>query len=215
MSGVSFKLYLITDRRVAAPRSLEDVVAAALSRVAPGEAAVQVREKDLSPHDLLLLAERLAPIVHAAGGLLFVNDRADVARAAGADGVHLGGGAIPVAAARAAFPGAIIGVSTHTAAEAAAAAEAGADFVVAGPVHRTPGKPAGTVPMGTSGFAGVCRAAAIPVLALGGMDSSNARAAVEAGGAGVALIRAVMGAKDPGLAAREILDTMKTGGTRC
>lgn len=218
--GITFRLYLITDRAVAAPRSIVDVVERALSAAAPGEIAVQLREKDIPPRELLLLAERLVPVVHAAGGLLLVNagsgggrDRADVAKAAGADGLHLGGGSMTVAAARSAFPGAQIGVSTHAASEAAQAGRDGADFVVTGPVHATPSK-SGVAVMGDKGLREVCRDAGLPVYALGGIDASNAAVAVAAGAAGVALIRAVMGADDPAAAARAVLAAMK-GTERC
>ena len=122
--------------------------------------------------------------------------------------MHLGGGALRVAAARAVFPGAIVGVSTHAVPEAVAARTDGADFVVTGPVHATPSKP-GVAPMGEDGLGEVCREAGLPVYALGGMDASNAAAAVGAGAAGVALIRSVIGADDPAAAAQAVLAAMK------
>jgi thiamine-phosphate pyrophosphorylase len=206
-----FRLYIITDRKAAVPRTIEEIVEAALAHIKPGEAAVQLREKDPRPRELYETAVRLRDIVHRRGCLLVVNDRADVAMAAGADGVHLGRTSMPVEAARKAMPGGLIGVSTHSVAEAVQAEKAGADFVVTGPVFATPSKPGVAAPMGVTGLSGVCRAVRIPVYALGGMDSSNAAAVAGSGASGVALIRGVMAAPDPGRAAMQIVHTLAHG----
>src|SRR5262245_64598275 len=109
------RLVLVTDRH-ATDRDLVTVVQVALDAGLP---AVQLREKDLPGRPLLALAERLRALTARTGALLFVNDRVDVAIAAGADGVHLGGGSMPVDAVRRLLPpGALVGVSTHAAAEA-------------------------------------------------------------------------------------------------
>jgi thiamine-phosphate pyrophosphorylase len=208
MGGGTFRLYLITDRSAFPGRTLDQTLGAALSQTRPGEVAVQLREKDMPPRDLLPLAERLAEIVHMHGGWLLVNDRADIALACGADGVHLTGVSMPVDAVKRAFPGSLIGVSTHSAADASSAA--GADFIVTGPVHQTASKP-GTVPVGVEGLAKVCAAVSIPVYALGGIDEQNAASAVRAGACGVACISAVMASPDPGGAVRRILDAVKSG----
>ncbi|MBI5527361.1 MAG: thiamine phosphate synthase [Deltaproteobacteria bacterium] len=208
---MTFKLYIITDRRAAAPRTIEEIIEAALANLKPGEAAVQLREKDPRPRELYETALRLVKIVHRRGCLLVVNDRADVARAAGADGVHLGRSSMPVEAARKALPGGLIGVSTHSVADAEQAEKEGADFIVTGPVFATASKPGVTEPMGVAGLSGVCRAVRVPVYALGGMDSSNAAAVAGTGAAGVALIRGVMSAPDPGRAAMQIVQTVACG----
>src|SRR5207247_7936520 len=114
------RLVLVTDRR-ATDRDLVAVVEAALDAGLP---AVQLREKDLPGRPLLALAERLRAATRRTGALLFVNDRIDVAIAAGADGVHLGRGSVPVAAAPPLVRAdALLGIATHAA--GAAAAEAG------------------------------------------------------------------------------------------
>jgi thiamine-phosphate pyrophosphorylase len=165
--------------------------------------AVQLREKDLPGRRLFALAEALRAVTARAGALLLVNDRVDVAIAVGADGVQLGAASMPVAAARRLLaPGAVVGVSTHTPAEVTAAAVACADFALFGPVRATPGKP---VAQGFARLAEAARAAAVPVLAIGGMTADDGRAARNAGAHGVAVIRAILEAEDPASAARELV----------
>src|SRR5438093_12719002 len=127
------RLILVTDRR-ATDRDLLEVVQAALGAGLP---AVQLREKDLPGRPLLALAERLRAATARTGALFLVNDRIDVALAAGADGVHLGGGSVPAGVARRLLgDGATIGVSTHAPGEA----PSDADFAFFGPVWETPSK---------------------------------------------------------------------------
>ncbi len=130
---MSARLYLITDRTIA-KRSLVDVVAKALAAIPPGAAWVQLREKDLAGEALLSMARKLVKIVHARNGKLFVNDRIDVALAAGADGVHLPERGFDLEAARALAPGLTLGASTHDADRARAMIHAGATTVLYGPV---------------------------------------------------------------------------------
>jgi thiamine-phosphate pyrophosphorylase len=198
-------LVLVTDRHATGGRDLVEVVTAALDAGLP---AVQLREKDLPGRPLLALAEALRAATTRAGALLIVNDRIDVAIAAGADGVHLGGGSVPVEVARRLLPpGALVGVSTHAPAEAAAAA--GADFVFFGPVYATPSKAAFGPPQGVARLAEAVAAAAVPVLAIGGITMHEVAAARAAGAAGVAVIRAILGASDPATATRGILAALR------
>src|SRR5947209_11054689 len=184
------RLVLVTDRHGAA------VVEAALDAGLP---AVQLRDKDLPGRPLLALAERLRAATARTGALLFVNDRIDVALAAGADGVQLGTGSVPVEVARRLLPpGALVGVSTHAPGEAATAA----DFALFGPVWETPSK-AGA--QGAARLGDAVRAAAIPVLAIGGVTAERVPAVRAAGAAGVAVIRAILAAPDPGAATRALL----------
>ena len=186
---------LVTDRRATGDRDLVAVVDAALDAGLP---AVQLREKDLPGHPLLALAEELRAATTRAGALLFVNDRIDVAIAVGADGVHLGGGSVPVTVARGLVgPDALIGVSTHAPGEA----PAGADFAFFGPVWETPGKTA----VGTERLAEAVRAAPLPVLAIGGVTPARMAAVRAAGAAGVAVLRAILAAPDVARATRELL----------
>jgi len=193
------RLYLVTDRHRVP--DLVSAVRAALSGLPPGVAAVQLREKDLDAKALLDLASRLLPICKAAAAPLLINDRVDVARAASADGVHLPSRGIPVAQARALLgPGRIVGVSCHASAEIAAAHRDGADFALFGPVWDSPGKTA----RGVAALEEARRASPLPVLAIGGVSPETAPLAMEAGAAGVACIRAVLGAADPAAAARAL-----------
>ena len=126
-------IHLISDRRLAA--SLPERAAAALRALPPGVAAVHLREKDLGGAALLSLARALLPACRARGALLLVNDRLDVALAAGADGVHLpAAGVAPAEARRLLGPAAVVGVSCHAAAEVAAARAAGATFATFSPI---------------------------------------------------------------------------------
>jgi thiamine-phosphate pyrophosphorylase len=186
------RLYLIT------PPSGDPApaVEAALAVLPAGAVAVQLRQPSLSPRELLERARRLVAICERRAAPLLVNDRADVALAAGASGVHLPARGLPAADARA-LGFSIVGVSAHSPADVARAAREGADFAVFAPVFETPGK----VPQGEAALAAACRAAPIPVLALGGIDESNAARCIEAGARGVACIGSVLGAPDPGAAA--------------
>lgn len=199
---VDFRVCLITDRRVARGG---DVVRAVEEALDGGIRAVQLREKDLGGLALFRLAEALRAATARAGARLLVNDRADVALAVGADGVHLGRASIPPQAARRLLgPGAIIGCSTHGLEELREAEQGGADFVTFGPVYATPSKAAYGPPVGTAALARACRAARIPVFALGGVNAANAPEVLSAGAYGIALISAVIGAADPRSAAAEL-----------
>jgi len=190
------RLVLVTDRRATGSRDLVDVVQAALDAGLP---AVQLRDKDLPARELCALAERLRVATARTGALLIVNGRVDVAIAVGADGVHLGGGALPAAVARRLLPaGALVGVSTHAPAEPDAA---GADYVFFGPVHDTPGKKA----QGEAALAAAVAAATVPVIAIGGVGARDVPPARRAGAWGVAVIRAILAAPDPAVATRELL----------
>ena len=193
-------LVLVTDRHAVTGRELLDVVAAALDAGLP---AVQLREKDLPGRPLLALAERLRALTTRAGALLFVNDRVDVAMAAGADGVHLGGGSMPAEVVRGLLPpGALVGVSAHAPAELATTT---ADFAFFGPVYATPAKAAYGPPQGVATLRSAVASARVPVLAIGGVTAGHVAALRAAGAAGVAVIRAILTADDAARATRELL----------
>jgi len=196
------RLYLISDRRATNGRPLPDVIAAALDGAgahAPS-VAVQLREKDLEARPLLELARALRDCTAARGARLFVNDRVDVALAAGADGVHLGGGALAAADVRAVAPALEVAASTHAVADVLQRRDAGGlSFVVFGPVFETPSKRPYGPPLGLAALGEAC-GLGIPVLAIGGVDAARTPACRSAGAAGVAVIRAVLAADDPGRA---------------
>jgi thiamine-phosphate pyrophosphorylase len=192
-------LVLVTDRHATGGRDLLAVVERAL---AAGLPAVQLRDKDLPGRARFHLAECLREATRRAGALLFVNDRVDVARAVGADGVQLGASTLPVDAARALLaPGALVGESAHTLDEVRATR---ADFVVFGPVYDTPSKRAYGPPQGGRLYDAVC-AAPVPVLAIGGIEPANLAAVRAAGAHGVAVVRAILAAPDPAVATRALL----------
>jgi thiamine-phosphate pyrophosphorylase len=167
-----------------------------------GVGAVQVRNKSLPAADLLAAARVARPLCGAAGALLLVNDRVDVALACGADGVHLAGRSLPPADARRIFPR-LLGVSVHDVAGAVAAAAAGADYVTFGHVFPTPSKP-GLPPQGLAALRAVVEAVDIPVLAIGGIGPANAAEVLAVGCAGVAVISSILAASDPEAAARRL-----------
>ena len=207
--GRRLALLVVTDPGVPAGRTVVDVVRAAL---AGGARAVQLRAKDTPPREMAELARELARETHLAGALLFVNDRVDVALAAGADGAHVGDDDLPLAAARAIVPpGFLLGRSADTVEAARCAERDGADYVGVGPVYATLTKPDAGEAIGTARIAEVAAAVTIPVVGIGGIDAGNAREVARAGAAGVAVIRAVMAAADPEAAAREIVAAVREG----
>jgi len=210
------RLYLITDRHATAGRPLTDVVAAALRGVAggglpPGRVAVQLREKDLPGRALTELARELRAATAAAGVALYINDRIDVALAVGADGVHLGGGSLDVAAAARVASGLALAVSAHAPAEVAAVRAAAGDrvaFALLGPIHDTPSKRAFGAPLGTAAITAAARTG-LPVVAVGGIGPAQVRDVLAAGASGVACIRAVMTAADPVFAVETFCKQLK------
>lgn len=195
-------LYLISDR-AASDRPLPEALAAALSQVDASRVAVQLREKDLRPRELFELGKKALEACRTRGARLLVNDRLDVAMALGADGVHLGGGSMSAADARRVWPGALVAVSCHSVEELAERAP-GADFAVWGPVFATPSKARYGPPVGTSRLPAAL-SAGVPLVALGGVDAGNAGSLKSHGFQGVACIRAVFSAQDPGAAAAKLL----------
>lgn len=165
-----------------------------------GATCIQLRLKDVSARDLVSLAREL---VRAVGVPVIVNDRADVAVAAGAAGVHLGADDVPVSAVRSFAPaGFIIGTSVGCDEEVANAKDA--DYVGIGPVFATGSKDNAGPAIGIDEFARLAVATGLPSIGIGGVTHSNARLVIDAGAVGVAVIAAVFGATDPQAAAREI-----------
>lgn len=191
MPGLAFRLYLITDRAIISGMTLEDAVKRALDG---GLQALQLREKDMPVRELIPLAERMRRLASRYGAKLFINDRADVALAVDADGVHLTTQSVPPGAVRSAFGNRLmIGASTHSVDEIAAAS--GADFVTFGPVYDTPSKRAYGPPVGIEWLHQVGRCN-VPVFALGGVTIERVRELREAGAFGVALISDILTASD-------------------
>lgn len=197
------RLIVITDARLAAPRTVRDVVETALAAGAP---AIQLRMKDASARALVELGLELRILTRRVGALLFVNDRFDVALAIEADGVHLGPDDLPVAAVRAAAPpGFLIGCSTDEPDVAVRVARDGADYIGCGAVFGTSSKDVGGQHIGVDRLDEVARAAPVPVIGIGGIDTTNVGRVAATAAGGVAVIGAVMGAADPGAAVRALL----------
>lgn len=197
------RLIVITDRVLAAPRSVADVVAAALQA---GARAVQLREKRQPPRTVLPLARRLRADTQRAGALFLVNDRIDLALAVDADGVHLGPEDLPVRSARRIAPsGFLIGYSADNADIARAAVRDGADYIGCGTIYPTTTKPDAGEVTGVEGLRKIVRAVDVPVVGIGGVKPDRAPAVIGAGAAGCAAVGAVMASHRPAYAVREFL----------
>lgn len=202
---IDLRLIVITDAALAAPRSVLDVVTAALAAGAP---AIQLRDKKATARALLEQAEAMLPVVREHGALLFINDRLDVALMAGADGVHLGPDDLPVAAARrVAPPGFLIGHSTDDPRTAQLAERDGADYIGCGAVFGTSTKKeTGDERIGPRRLDEVARAVTIPVVGIGGITVENVGLVGATAARGVAVVGAVMAAQDPGGAVRALIE---------
>ena len=174
-----------------ATRTPEDILALVEAAVAAKVPLFQIREKTLSARVLYEITERAVEITRGSDTRLLVNDRSDIARAAGADGVHLTAQSLRVDVVRKIYgPEFLIGVSTHSLDEASAAQVGGSDFVVFGPVFETESKREFGEPQGLKRLEQVTRELrGFPVVAIGGITLENVRACFEAGASGVAAIR--------------------------
>lgn len=195
------RLYVVTDRQATGGRPLAEVVRAALAGAVrgglrPRDIAVQLREKDLGGRALRDLAAELRQVTRAAGVALMINDRLDVALAVGADGVHLAGGSVSPADARALAPALRVAASAHAPAELDGLAGL-LDFAVFGPIRDTPSKRAYGDPVGLDALAAAAKRG-VPLIAIGGLSADDAPAIGRAGARGLACIRPLMSAEDPG-----------------
>jgi len=199
------RLYFVTD--AATPTEL---LRAALDG---GVDMVQLRDPAASDDQLLSAAERFRSACDEAGALFWLNDRPDLALAAGADGVHVGQDDMPVGEAR--REGLLVGLSTHSPEQFDAGLRSGADQLSVGPVWETPTKPGRPA----TGLEFVRHAASVdfPWFAIGGVDESNVDAVVEAGAARIVVVRAIRDAPDPRAAAaalRAALDRRPVGAAK-
>ena len=182
------RVYLITDRkRIGKDRFLNAVEGA----LEGGVRALQIREKDLNPNDLLAMALEVKPLVQRYHAKLFINDRADIAVMAGADGVHLTETSIQAREVKNSFPDLIVGVSTHSIKGARRAETQGADFITFSPIYATPSKANYGPPQGLDLLRQVTQAVHLPVLALGGISPHRVPECLEQGAFGVAVISGI------------------------
>ncbi len=195
-------LYLVTDRGLCGERSLEEIVVQA---VQGGVACVQLREKDLSTRSFLEEATRIQALLASLKIPLIINDRVDVALAVGAEGVHVGQSDMPCELVRRLLgPSAILGLSVETWEDVERAQDQPVDYLGVSPIFETSTK---TDTRGAWGLEGLARIRAYsrhPLVAIGGLNTSNLADVVRAGAEGIAVVSAICAAPDPRQAARRL-----------
>ena len=187
-SVVNFRLIVITDRKLSGKNPAEIINSACKA----GVKAVQLREKDLPGSELLSLARKLKIITSETGATLFVNDRLDIALLSEADGLHSGNGGFNQGTVKKFSENLITGKSVHSKKEALNAERDGFDYIMFGPVFRTPAKVKYGSPQGLKILAEISSSVKIPVFAVGGITPERAEKCLAAGAYGVAVIRQVM-----------------------
>lgn len=187
-------LYTIIDAGYAAPSDFKRM---AIEMTGAGARIVQLRAKGLAFDELAASCREVRDVTSRCGALFIVNDSVEAARASGADGVHIGQGDTSVGEARKILgAGAIIGVSTHNAQEAARAAEEGADYISFGPVFPTRTKKDADAPKGLESLEVLAASARLPVVAIGGITEKTAGDALRSGASAVAIISDILLAGD-------------------
>jgi thiamine-phosphate pyrophosphorylase len=200
-------LYLVTDHATCGARGLMATVAAAL---AGGVSMLQYRAKNIPVRQALAEAEELVALARAHGVPMIVNDRLDIALAAEADGLHLGGSDLPPAVARRLLgEGKILGRSVTRSCDVAEIDPYVIDYVGLGPVFATATKPDHAPPLGFVRFGALRRGIPVPVVGIGGIDLARAPALIAAGADGAAVVSAICGAEDPERAARQLRETIE------
>ena len=202
LSPSDLRLYAVTDRRaLPAGVTLAQAVEAALDG---GVTCLQLREKEASAGEILALARTLLPLCRARRVPLLINDRVDIALAAGADGVHLGQDDLPLPEARALLgPDRILGATAHTVEEALRAQAEGADYLGVGAMFPT-GTKTNTIPTSADTLKAICAAVSIPVVAIGGVTAQNLPTLAGTGIAGAAVVSAIFSQSDLTAAARAL-----------
>jgi thiamine-phosphate pyrophosphorylase len=190
---------VITDPTLALGR---DHVAIAEAALAGGADMIQLRDKTSSLRDLLPQARAIQSLCRSHGAVFIVNDRVDLALAVDADGAHVGQEDLPAGSARRLLgPRRLLGVSTHSLAQAEAAQQVGADYIGFGPMFATGTKDTGYAARGLDALRGIRQAVALPILAIGGITLKNVEEIVSAGATAPAVISAVVAAPDIAAAA--------------
>jgi len=203
LKKIDWSLYLVADTEFAAGKNLVHLVSEA---VLGGVTIVQLRAKDLGTRDFLELALKVSEKLGKIGIPLLINDRVDIALACGAAGVHLGQDDMPLPDARRLLgPDKTIGISVNTLDEAAEAERLGADYLGLGPIYGTSTKQTVLPVLGPEGIQRLRRQIRIPIVAIGGINAGNAGAVIKAGADGIAVVSAILGARDARQAAAELL----------
>jgi thiamine-phosphate pyrophosphorylase len=205
---VDWSLYVIMDRSTRDDGySLVDLARAALKG---GATALQLRDKRGPARETVEVGRAIAQLAQPAGVPFIVNDRADIALAIAADGLHVGQDDLPPGLARMLLgPERLLGVSAGSVEEARRAEAEGADYLGVGDVFGTPTKEDAGPAIGVERLAEIAAAVSIPVVGIGGIDLHNATVAIRAGAAGIAVISAVAGAADPAEAAADLLEIVE------
>lgn len=199
---IDYSLYLVTDRDLSCGRSTVEVVEAA---VAGGVSCVQLREKHCSTREFITHARALKPFLKSKQIPLIINDRLDVALAVEADGLHLGQEDMTISDARTiSGTSLIIGISAESVDDAIRAEKEGADYIGISPVFATPTKTDTSPPLGLEGVKTIRKMIAIPIVGIGGINRHNALSVINAGADGIAVVSAIVGAKNPKDAAFEL-----------
>ncbi|MBK1635180.1 thiamine phosphate synthase [Rhodovulum adriaticum] len=200
---MNLSVYFVT------PDGADDALVLAALR--GGATAIQLRDKTATDAEMTAQARRLIPHLTAVGVPLIVNDRVEVARAAGAAGLHIGQGDGDPRAARAAIgPDRILGLSVEEAAHLTAMPPGVVDYVGLGPVRATATKPDHAAPIGLDGLARLTAAAPVPAVAIGGVNAADIPAIKGCGCAGIAVVSAISAAPDPLAATRALATAWST-----
>jgi thiamine-phosphate pyrophosphorylase len=210
MNTQDLLVYLVTDRSLCLGRSLEEVVAQAAEG---GCTMVQLREKEADTGEFVQLARALHKLLTPLSIPLLINDRVDVALAAGVEGVHVGQSDMLAEDVRRIMgPDAIVGLSVETEAELLDAQNRPVDYIGIGPVYPTQTKKdVKGSPWEPDGLKRAVGLSSIPLVAIGGVQRDNARAVAGSGVAGIAVVSAICSAPSPAEAARELVYAMKEG----
>jgi len=202
-----FGLMLVTDRSLSRAKSVVEVVEAA---VKGGVTVVQLREKEASVREFIEIGRRLLEILRPRRVPLLINDRVDVALAVPADGVHLGQSDMPPADARRLLgPKAVIGLTVETMAQAGPADREDVDYLGVSPIFPTPTKTDTGPAWGVEGLWRLRPLVRKPLVAIGGVNETNAARILEAGADGIAVVSAICAAPDPEAAARRLREIVE------
>ncbi len=187
----SLRLYIILDKSLIGRKSEVDIA----SRVIEGGATIiQLRDKLSNDQQLIKVGTKLRKITRKNKVSLIINDRVDIALAVDADGVHLGQEDLPLKFARRLIGKMIIGVSTHSLAQAKRAEKEGADYIAIGPIFRTSSKPE-RMPVGTAIISRIKKEVKVPLVAIGGIKPDNIKKVIARNPEGIAIASAVLKSK--------------------
>lgn len=200
---MSIGIYFVT------PDGCEDALVRAA--LAGGAGMIQLRDKTATDAEMTAQARRLLPMCRAAGVPLIVNDRLEVAMAAGVDGLHIGQGDGDPAGMRVRLgPARHLGLSIETAAQLGAMPDGMISLIGVGPVHATATKPDHAQPLGLAGTAAIIAQSPVPAVAIGGVIAADIPGLKRAGAAGIAVVSAIAAARDPVAATRALVQTWRT-----